>query len=217
MPPDTRRAAALACLLVIGAVVAAVPVGAQESGGTFTPFADDDEDEDDGLLPDLPDFVGTDNLGTAVERLLYGVQATIGTQEAATASGTAEEVTTYFNDNSAAFVSYAAQNIDSSETNKTNFDVIKLRFESEGEQATRYLVAEVNSDDVYNGAEVVQDTDRTVDYTVTFEDYALERLPEDLRYIKTEYVDEDRAPDEALKQRLASAYAGNYEVTEGSA
>lgn len=99
--------------------------------------------------------------------------------------------------------------------NASEYDVIALEFAAADETTTRYLVADANdSTGNFSNSEIVNTTDRSVDYTVGFEEYAAKNAASELEYFATEYAAEDKDIDRALLTRMGKRYAGDIDLPE---
>ncbi|MEF8856880.1 MAG: hypothetical protein V5A16_05600 [Haloplanus sp.] len=121
--------------------------------------------------------------------------------ETSSAAESANATMAEFNDHSADYVAYAnARNVSGGE-------VVAITFEQNGETETIYLVANYNhSSDEYESAEMVADTDRSVDETVTLDDMAAENAPDELDRFHSEFAE----PNEDVTPRYTGEMASKY-------
>lgn len=90
-----------------------------------------------------------------------------------------------FNENNQSIETYVNDRVNAS----TSLDVIEITFENkDGENATRYLVADVQ-DDAYANARVVNTTNRTVDESITAEWYLARNAGSELDTFVSEYAE----------------------------
>lgn len=123
----------------------------------------------------------------------------------------ATEVADTYNANNESIENYTNSRFDG---DASEHNVIELEFEASDETSTRYLVADVDSEDNFTNSQVVNSTDRTADHTVTFHDFAAADASDELQRFVDEYVTEDRNIDPALVNRLGNRYGGDVDLPE---
>lgn len=186
-------------LLALVVVLATVPGGvAAQDDGFLSGFGDD---EDDGGVLDTA-LAAASGLADRARMAVANVGA-----EETTAGDDAQAAQEAFNDRSGEFLDYANERT----TASTEWDVIAVTFEREdSDSATVYLVATVNdSTDNYTSAEVVDDTNRTVDKELTLRDYASKHAADEVDRFHEQFVDPNESVTRAYLSRMASKYAGD--------
>lgn len=196
---------ALAALLLVGA--AAPAVAAQESS----------EDEDDGILPSLEEIEGY--LDGALDRFSNGVQndrvmKTLGlAEDETTASDSADELDTFVDDHEPAITAYANDHV-ADEVDLRQSDVVQVHLQSSNEQRTVFVTASVADNGSVESIDVVNQTDRSADLTLTLDEYATRELPDELEDANEAYLEPDREPT-ALRSSLLTEYSGHVTIEEG--
>lgn len=194
-------------LLIAGA---AAPAAANPIGDVFS-----DEDEDDGLLPDVDAIVAA---ATGVsDRVSAWASRTVNGPPDPESKATATAET--FNNNSAEIVGY----VNSRATVDSSHEVAEITFVLGDREATRYVVGEVNSTTGnYTSAAMLTRSeyearglgDSDVDETIELSGYAAENAPDELDTFITEYVGPDKdisgSKDEA---RMKTSYAGGVSAS----
>jgi len=212
MTQNSLRAAALAALLVL-ATVGAAPLAVadhQESdaAGVFDGVVSVDEDQsaDNSSM--------MDSVRRAASRIAGAASGTLarltdrGTDQ--TASEAADSAQSEFNANNQTIQSY----INTRATASEGADVLKLTFEIDDEEATRYVVADVNgTDNSYENASMVNETDREVDESCTLEDQAADNAGDELGTFVEEFASEDEDMSASYQGRMASQYAGEVDCS----
>lgn len=97
--------------------------------------------------------------------------------------------------------------------NASEHNVITLEFKAGGDTATRHLVADADNS-TFSNSSVVNTTDRAVDHTVTFHDFAASDAGDELQRFVDEYASEDKDIDAPLVNRLANRYGGDVDASE---
>lgn len=146
-----------------------------------------------------------DALAGLLARAEYEASA-VGDDETDAPSTLAEGLTTEFNSHNATIETYVNARFTGT---ATNWDVIKVTVEQDNETTTRYLVATATDDGNFTDSRMVSETDRAADQTVVLRDYAAANAASELDRFVTEYVEEDRDIDAALRRRLAQQYGGD--------
>lgn len=195
---------AVAALLVLAAVAPGVAVAQTDDEGII-----DGIDGPSDLVSVAAEGVGaiTDAVagGLAVaEHAVLGDDRTPAEQADATAAT--------FNSNSDSIETYLNARV-SDDVNRSAWDVIAVEVVGEEETATRYLTADV-VDGNFTNLSMDASTDRTVDKTIRLEGAAAANADGELDYFVTEYVDEDRDPDAALRARWFS-FRGDVTLPDG--
>lgn len=151
------------------------------------------------------------------DRLSYGAAHAVGLGSEETASDTVDALRDYADDGDRedSIVTYANAHLPEN-ASPTDYDVLRLDLEAGDEQRTVYAVSTVSDGNVTDVA-VVDSTDRTVDYTLVFDEFATRELPSDVAWVYEKYVEPDEEPDAGLTARFTAKYPGHVEVTEGSA
>lgn len=210
MTRHRHRLLAVACVLLIAspAIGAATAQTADSDGG--------------GILSDTIDSVETaltsiyQGVQGYADRIRYAASQAVGESDA-TASDTVDDLRQYADDGEKeeAILTYANSHIGDDVT-KTEYDVLRLDLEAGGESRTVYAVANVTDDEVTD-LDIEDTTSRTVDYTLTLDEFATRELPEDVDWVYSTYVAEDKTLDGGAKARFSSKYPGHINVTEGDA
>lgn len=189
-------AVVLVCLLALSAV-AGPPVAAQSDSGLVDSLTDDEGASGflKGLLPGATSII---------DRVQY---TTTGEPDPETHADALEST---YNDNSATIEDWVNPRFSRTES---EWNVIKIELTQGDETATRYLVADVNNGSFENSS-ITDETDRSVDRTVTIEDYAVTKADDELAYFIAEHAEPDSDLDTALRSRMAQ-YKTNIELPEG--
>lgn len=186
----------VAALLLTG--VAASPVAAQNDSG---------EDDDEGALETIAESVqNAKEMATGfIDRLSYKANSVLGSagQSQHTASDTVDELEGYEDDHEQALVEYVNANAPE-DVDKRHFDAVRLGLEAGGEQRSVYVVSDVQDGEVQS-IEMVNQTDRPIDFGLALDEYATRELPSDVEHVHENYVVEDRSPN-AIQSYVASKY-----------
>jgi hypothetical protein len=154
-----------------------------------------------------------DALAGLLSRAQYEA-STVSDKDTQASSTLAEEITTEYNSHNATIETYVNARFAGT---ASDWDVIKVTVEQDNDTATRYLVATATDDGNFTDSRMVSETSRTVDQTVVLRDYAAANAATELDRFVTEYVEEDRDIDAALRRRLAQQYGGDVTLPSGVA
>lgn len=209
-PPDDplpRVKTIAAVLLALAVVTAGAPAAsAAPSSADFNPF---DTEGGGGFVPGWLSF----GIG---DRLSYAIDSLNGPDPGdPTVEDHAQAADVYIEEHSAAFVGLANQCVPDDRDLK-NYDVVKVKLTRGDSTAVRYVTGTVTNGTA-DSMQVVNKTDRTVDYTLTFTGYATTILLEDLKYTYQNYADPGECPDKKLHTRLSGRYATGFSWQEGDA
>lgn len=180
----------LALVILLVAVLVAVPAAAQTDDG---PIIDLIDGEDDGIL-------------AGIEGFLDGIIARF-TDPAAdrSASEAADDLRSEFNAHNDSLETW----VNDRTTADTDANVLELTLDPEGDgDETVYLVADVNGSD-YENATLTTSTDRSVDESCTLEDAAAANAADELDAFHNRFVTEDRDVTPRYRSRLKGQYAGD--------
>ena len=189
----------LTAALVTGALLAQ-PVAAAE-----------EDSEADGILNGMfesdEETSRWEQFKSGIDRLLGGLSGSVDRlldyKIEHTASEAADDVTETFNANNRTIESY----VNAHATASTSADVLELTFDIGDEQATRYLVADVNGPD-YEHARIVTETTRSPDESCTLDQQAADNAAAELETFIDEYADPDKNVSAGYESDLTSQYAG---------
>lgn len=194
---STTRHAGLAvafAAVLVASLAAPAPVAAQ-SAETETDVPDELFDsEADGSTPDV------------VRGLLAGIRErvslTLGSIGADTsADAVAADATQAFNDRAGDFETYA----NSRTTASTNYNVLAITFVQDGDEAVRYVVADINGSE-YRTPQMVGSTDRSVDEECTIEDGAARNADTEIERFHDRFVEGNETVTRQYMSRMASTY-----------
>ncbi len=202
--------------------VAVLLLLAAASGGVVA----QEDDEEDSLFEQFTgvetnsneDSSWLDGLGATVsaasnwgDRAMYGIESMLSDQtDAERAQQYATNTTAVFNSHNETLVNYTNTRVG---VTPGDWDTIEVQFTAGDATATRYIVAE-NASGNFTSAAMVNQTNRSVDKTMSIENSAAKSAPDELEYFATEYAAEDRNVDMALLSRM-QAYADNIDLPEG--
>lgn len=195
------RAAGAGLTVTVGLAGLSTPVAA-EQGAIFDFFEDGDGDGDrDGFTR-----------WSAAARA--GIGRIFADDEKRDATEAADDTVDVFNTNASTLVEYANDRLTSSRE-KTEYDVIRVRFETkDGGDATRWIVADVDDANTYTSASMTSDEpDRDVDHWVRLEDLAAVDAPDELERFVDDYAEPGKAVDARLEGRLAGRYGPDVETS----
>jgi hypothetical protein len=121
----------------------------------------------------------------------------------------ATEFTDTYNQNNATIEADVNEQLNAS----TDFDVFRIQFHNkDGDEATRYLVADVENDSFTNTRVVDQaefdDLNRSVDYTVEADWYVSRHAASELEAYVTDYAETDEDLTRTDKAKLIAKYGG---------
>jgi len=206
--PSKQTVAVVALTVLLVGMSIPIPVGASAGQQQVAPFEAAERDTN-GVLPEFSFGV--------VARVSYYVDKAIGGlgPEHPTVQEQATDVSQYVNERSDTFVAYTNDCAPSS-ANLTQYDTVGVIFERDGDRAVRYVEADVAGGDAESLA-VVNQTNRTVDFNVTFSEFAPGLVDDDIEHIYQEYAEPGACPDRMLKARLTARYGGGFAVSSGGA
>lgn len=208
---QTRTASLLVAALTVTAMVGMAMPAVAQSDSVLSDFEDD---EDEGWL-------STDTLisgvAGAADRVAYWASSASPlrdepdpTEQARADRAALQDV---YNSHSNSIEGYVNARFSGTHS---EYNVIKITHERDGEQATQYLVADVENSSFTNST-MTNSTDRSVDQTVVLGDYASAEAGSELEQFHEEYVTAGEDVDQAYMANLASKYKGHVETPEGVA
>lgn len=196
---------ALAALVLVGA--AAPTVAAQDS----------DDEPDDGILPSLEEIEGMlDGLADRLSNAAQGdaVMEALGlAKEQPPASESADALDSFVDENEGEITAYANEHV-ADEVDLRQTDVVQVHLQSSEEQRTVFVTASVADNGSVESVDVVNQTDRPVDLTLSLDEYATRHLPEELDQANEAYLVPNEGPD-GLRSSLLTEYSGHVTVEEG--
>jgi len=209
-----RAVAAGLALLMLSATLFAVstPAAADHNNDSFV-----DSVVEGDAPPISIETIRATAAGSA-DRVSHALSGLLGDDgpDAATA---AEDLRAEYNNNSAAYESWAADHYGV----KDGHDVIKIEQTVGGETETSYLVADIGTDS--EGNKVYENSSMTatkpdgkdVDETVTLEGAAAENAADELQTLRESHVDADRelTRDDPEVIRMYTAYSDKITTTVG--
>jgi hypothetical protein len=198
----TRTILILAVVVVALSAGLAPPAAAQSDAGPIEGLFDDEGGS--GIVKGVLEGVG---LGGLLGRAAYTVDSVRSEPDP---TPHAEALAETYNANSDTIEDWVNARFNGTAEDWT---VLRIDLEQGDTTATRYLVADV-SNGTFEDSEMVAETDRSVDATLTFQDYAATQAAAELEYFVTEYAAADRDVTDALRTRMA-AYKPNTELPEG--
>jgi len=196
------RRVLLALLFVLASVTAAPTVAAQSDGeGLFSMTVDD---SDDGILAGLGQELAGFDLPDP-EAFITDLR-----DKEPTPGEEAGELQSFVNEHNDSFVDHSNQLLESKNATVRNTTyVLSLSIQNveDGEtiEETVYLVAKADGENI-TSAEVVDETNETVDRSHTLGWHQAEELNSDVRAYHEDYVAEDRLPSDAYLVRKALQY-----------
>lgn len=196
----TRHIAVVLAVLLAVSATAPAGVTAQDNTndeGFFDGLVTSDDDDGDRSLVDRArDLVASViNPGRTIDKYL-GDQGE--------ASEHADAFQAEFNDNNETLFAYANERLNAS----TSYDVLRLEFhDRSGGGETRYLVATVNTTTAtYESAEIVANTSRPVDHTVSADWYVSRHAAGELEQFVAEYADPGEDLGAAYRANMLRKY-----------
>lgn len=218
MQLPTRQFASIALAFML--VLSAVPMGAaaqQSDSGPLGVFDDTAEDASRMQQAGAAATAALDRVEYYLASQLPDAVPFVDGNSTEDVDTHAQEITDEVNQHNASIETYINTHVSDS-VNKTDYDVVRLDLEdADGNERTIYAVSTVNSStDNVSEMQVVNSTNRTVDYTLVLSDFASQEFSEDLQWARENYVSEDRAPDGRIRGRFTAKYAGGHiDVQEG--
>lgn len=197
----------LSALLVIVAVAPGAVVAQDDS--IWDGFS---EDEDEVSITDRISIANAE-VAALLDRISYSVSSRTTSDDAdARATEYADAFANTFAEHNETLETYTNDRFTG---DASQYNVIAFEFVVDDAETTRYLVADVNAtDDTFHNSSIVGQTDRSVDYTITLEEYAAKNAADELDYFAEEYAAENRGIDKQLLTRMANRYAGDIELPD---
>lgn len=174
-------------------------------GTVATPAAAASDTNSDGVLEQIGNYVNSaqEAVSGAIDRVGYVVFG--GSEDVQTASDSVDALHDFSEDHGQAIAEYATAYAPEN-ASKTDYDTIRLNLNAGGESTTVFATATIEDGDV-ESVDVVNATDRSVDLTLTLDEYSTRELPSDLEHVRTHYIEGEESP-ESIRSFVASKYWG---------
>jgi len=187
-------AVALAALLVATLAVPA-PVAAQSAENETDPPDELFDTEDEGTFDVIRGLLG--GIRERVSLALGGIG------DDTSAETLADDAADAFNERSGDFQDYA-----NSRTNASaDYDVLAITFTQDGDEAVRYVVADVNTTaEDYENVSMVAATDRSVDEECTLSGAAARNADAEIKRFHDRFVKGNESLSKQYMSRMASKY-----------
>lgn len=177
----------------------------------------DENEECDSFFNSCEEIDSITDVGTAIssistgiiEKTKYEVSTFVGIKDEASSSELANELQKTFNSDSNKFVKAYNNRVSYDEATDLN---VELKFvDDKGEETSKYLITDFDSNGTLESAEIVDTKPKTIDENIKLEGYAMEKSTEELEKFKEEYVETGDTVNKEYAYELLGKYGSDFD------